>query len=160
MVSWLLVYSFLILGVNSADKIKGWREVEKLRGAKPVLVVGTPKFGQPLGHPCGDVTIDIDPRLTAWCPGGQFVDVRDIPYADKHFSVAFASHVIEHLPNVREADLAMRELRRVADHVVIISPHSFDIVNQVHPGHHLVVEPAGVSVDTTLKIQPMRGRSN
>ena len=151
-----LCYSVLVLGVNSADKYNGWKVVESLRGNKPVLVVGAPKVPPPIGHPPGDVTIDIDPRAVQNCPGGEVADIRDIPYQDKHFSVAFVSHVIEHLPSVQDAETAMSELRRVADHVVIISPHSYDIVNQIHPGHHLIVEPAGVCYDSIIHVRPRR----
>ena len=68
--------------------------------------------------------------------------------------MAYVSHVIEHLPTVEDAGLAMYELRRVADHVVIVSPHWFDIINQFHPGHHLIVEPEGLTVDSPLMVKP------
>lgn len=147
-----------MIGVNSSDKLEGWKFVEDLRGNKPVLVVGAPRIPPPFGHPPGDVTIDIDPRALKGCPGGELADVRSIPYPDKHFSVAFVSHVIEHLATVEDAELAMSELRRVADHVVIISPHLYDIINQIHPGHYLIVEPAGVSCDQELYVRSRKDR--
>jgi len=145
-----------VLGVNSADKYNGWKVVERLRGDKPVLVVGAPQAPPPIGHPPGDVTIDIDPRAVENCPGGEIADVRDIPYQDNYFSVAFVSHVIEHLPSTQDAERAMYELRRVADHVVIVSPHTYDIVNLIHPGHHLIVEPAGICFDSMIYVRPRR----
>jgi len=150
----VMVYSLLVLGINSTDKARGWKEVERFRGDKTVLVVGAPRLPYPLSHPCGDVTIDIDPKAIECCSGGELADVRSIPYPDKYFSVAYVSHVIEHLPTVEDAELAMSELRRVADHVVIVSPHWFDIINLVHPGHYLIVEPEGITVDSPLMVKP------
>jgi len=150
----IFIYSAFVLGVNSVDKYNGWKVVESLRSDKPVLVVGAPKAPPPIGHPYGDVTIDIDPRVIKGCPGGEIADVRDIPYRDKYFSVAFVSHVIEHLPSVNDAERALSELRRVADHVVIVSPHFFDFVNLIHPGHHLIVEPVGICVDSIIYVRP------
>lgn len=149
----VILYSLFVIGVNSVDKLDGWKTVESLRGDKPVLVIGAPRVPPPFGHPPGDVTIDVDTRAIEGCPGAELGDVRSIPYPDKYFSVAFASHVIEHLPTVEDARIAMRELRRVADHVIIISPHSYDIINQIHPGHYLIVEPAGVTCDQDLRIR-------
>ena len=75
----VMAYSLVILGINSTDKARGWKEVERLRGDKPVLVVGAPRLPSPLSHPCGDVTIDVDPKAVECCPSGELADVRSIP---------------------------------------------------------------------------------
>jgi SAM-dependent methyltransferase len=48
------------------------------------------------------------------------VERDPLPFADKHFGCAFASHVIEHLDNWQ---FALNEMVRVADHVVVVLPH-------------------------------------
>lgn len=117
---------------------------------KPLLVVGTPKFV--FNHPCGDVTIDIDPRTTRWC-NTQIADVRDIPYPGKYFGAAFASHVLEHLPTVAEAYKALDELHRVADEVFVVVPSKLSLPAWLHPQHHLWVTP-----DSEGYIIEQRGR--
>jgi ubiquinone/menaquinone biosynthesis C-methylase UbiE len=94
---------------------------------KPMLNVGagTPEsslrakvFGPQL---VGDVNLDIAaPRGVR--PGPDKVsygDVQRLPYPDKHFGVAFTSHVIEHVDDPRKA---LSELDRVADDVVNVTP--------------------------------------
>jgi SAM-dependent methyltransferase len=110
---------------------------------KPMLVVGGP-YGSPIAgglfnlkaHGCGDVCLDIDPRA---CQGCQTVvaDVRDIPFSDRYFGSALASHVIEHLPAIDDAVQAINELYRVADEVFIASPRKDSIIAWLVPSHHL-----------------------
>lgn len=109
--------------------------------SKPLLVVGAPKivFG---GHPCGDVTIDIDPSIPTVCDV-TLADVRDIPFRSEYFGAAYVSHVLEHLPTVEDARLALDELRRVADKVFIVSPHKTSLVAWLYPDHHLWVTASG-----------------
>lgn len=123
---------------------------------KPLLVVGAPKWK--LNHPCGDITIDIDPEMASFCPTGQVADVRDIPYPDKYFGASYASHVIEHLPTVGDAVTALEELDRVSDRVFIVSPHRHSISAWLHPGHHLWVteDEEGFIIEQRGNYEPAR----
>ena len=107
---------------------------------KPLLVVGTPKWG--VNHPCGDVTIDIQPGLGQACPV-EIADVRDIPYPDGHFGAAYVSHVLEHLATVKDAVQALDELERVADRAFVVSPHKTSLAALIYWGHHLWITPSG-----------------
>lgn len=93
---------------------------------RPLLAVGVPRSAFPW-HPCGDVNIDIDPNASTHCHY-EVADIRDIPYRDRYFGAAYASHVLEHLPSVDDATQALNELHRVADRVFIVSPHKSSIV--------------------------------
>mgnify|MGYP001602609251 CR=1 FL=1 len=55
-----------------------------------------------------------------------------LPFGDKQFDVAFASHVLEHLENWR---LALGEMQRVADFTVIVLPHPLSIGGWIVPEH-------------------------
>lgn len=107
---------------------------------KPLLVVGTPKFR--MTHPCGDVTIDLDPKLPKIC-NYEVADIRDIPYPSGYFGAAFASHILEHLPTIEDACQALDELERVSNKVFVASPHKSSIIAFIHPGHHLWITPSG-----------------
>jgi len=107
---------------------------------KPLLVVGTPKWG--FSHPCGDVTIDIQEGLGRFCPV-EIADVRNIPYPDNAFGAAFCSHVLEHLPKVEDAAQALDEMERVADRVFVVSPHKSSLIAWAYTGHHLWILPSG-----------------
>lgn len=105
---------------------------------KPLLVVGTPKLG--FNHPCGDVTVDINPDMAKYC-STEIADVRAIPYPEGYFGAAFASHVLEHLPTVADAYKALNELHRVADKVFVVLPRKISLLAWIHPAHHLWITP-------------------
>lgn len=106
----------------------------------PLLVVGTPKHS--FSHPEGDVTIDNDPDKQGH-GNTELADVRDIPYPSSYFGAAYASHILEHLPTVDDACVALDELKRVADKVFVVSPHKSSIIAWLYPGHHLWVTNSG-----------------
>lgn len=62
-----------------------------------------------------------------------------LPFADKRFGCAFASHVLEHLNNWRSA---LAEMLRVADNVVVVLPDPIYFSGWLAPGHrqHFSVE--------------------
>ena len=94
------------------------REAACRRG-KPLLVVGRPG-GWPSVYGCGDVTVDLDPRVLTDCPeGGQVTDVRDLPFDDRRFGAVFCSHVLDCLSTPEDVEKACQELRRVADEVFL-----------------------------------------
>ena len=112
---------------------------------KPMLMVGGPYGSSPLrrifsmkAHGCGDVCLDIDPEACQGCPT-IVADIRDIPFPDQHFGSAFVSHVLEHLPAVEDAGLAVNELMRVADQVWVSYPSKQSVIAYLIPGHYLWV---------------------
>jgi SAM-dependent methyltransferase len=131
-----------------------WRTARE--SGKPMLVVGGP-YGSPVSgglfklkaHGCGDICLDIDPRA---CTGCETVvaDVRDIPFPDRYFGSALASHVIEHLPSINDAVQALNELYRVADEVFIASPSKQSVIAWFIPGHRLWVkqDTSGIWLET------------
>ena len=111
---------------------------------KPLLVVSGPYgatgFRRALNLPAhgfGDVCIDIAPE--ACIDSAQYVeaDVRSIPYPDKFFGAAFASHCLEHLPTAQDAIDAVNELNRVADIVLVAYPTPESMVACLVPDHWL-----------------------
>jgi SAM-dependent methyltransferase len=106
---------------------------------KPMLNIGagTPNSslaawlgGAPL---VGDVNMDLSAPAQVCLPDNVCAgDVHSIPFPDKHFGSALASHVVEHVDDPAQA---MRELHRVADEVFIIVPVWWAPHTWLHPGH-------------------------
>lgn len=67
------------------------------------------------------------------------VERDPLPFADKQFGCAFASHVLEHLDNWQ---FALGEMVRVADNVVVVLPHPAYFSGWLSPRHrqHFSVE--------------------
>lgn len=55
-----------------------------------------------------------------------------LPFANKRFSVAFASHVLEHLDNW---ELALSEASRVSENVVVVLPSPISAMGWLAPQH-------------------------
>ena len=86
---------------------------------KPLLTIGMQRWsGNP---PDGDYVIDTDPAVMS-VPGGIMGSVTEIPFPDKHFGVAYNSHVLEHLDTPEDIELAIVECRRVADYAFLLTP--------------------------------------
>ena len=129
-----------------------WRAYESARAyadgvGKPLLVVGGRWGANPLrrllripAHGCGDICLDTEEHACTGCPAFIAADIRDIPLPDKYAGAALASHVLEHLPTIEDAQKAIAELHRVADAVYIVSPFKQDILAWLIPEHHLWVE--------------------
>ena len=60
------------------------------------------------------------------------VERDPLPFADKQFGCAFASHVLEHLDNWQ---FALNEMVRVADYVVVVLPHPLYFSGWLWPEH-------------------------
>jgi hypothetical protein len=117
-----------------------------LKEGKPLLIAGGPwgvtrtrrRLKRP-AHGQGDVCLDIDRRALGDHPKGVVANVTSIPFADKSFGAAFASHLLEHLPTVEAASQALAELNRVAEAVFIVYPSRQSFPGWLTPGHHLWV---------------------
>jgi hypothetical protein len=117
-----------------------------LKRNKPMLVAGGPWgnksarrwFNMP-AHGNGDVCLDINHRPIQGHPCGVIATVTAIPFRHKSFGAVFASHLLEHLPTVADAEKALAELDRVAEAVYIAFPSRQSIAGWLTPGHHLQV---------------------
>jgi ubiquinone/menaquinone biosynthesis C-methylase UbiE len=118
---------------------KAAREEADKRG-KPLLNVGcgTPTsslrallLGPQLE---GDVNIDISaPKENACGPDSVcYGDAHNIRFPDKHFGAALCTHVLEHLDH---PEVALSELHRVADVVIVVVPKWWCPHTWFHPGH-------------------------
>lgn len=120
---------------------------------KQLLVAGGPwggrnwrrRFNMP-AHTSGDVNIDIRAGAIIGHPNGVVADVVHLPFPDKTFGAAFASHLLEHLPDAAQAHAALAELERVADIVYISYPSRQSIVAWIIPDHRLWVWQKGDTV--------------
>jgi hypothetical protein len=141
-------------------KYRASRAQADARG-KLLLVAGGPYGGRGFrnlirlpAHPNGDACLDINPRAIAGCPNAVLADVTRIPFADGAFGAAFASHLLEHLPDTHAAETALAELHRVADVVYIAYPYRQSLGGWLTRGHHLWVRQKGGTITLT-----QRGRS-
>jgi hypothetical protein len=131
-----------------ADKNRKYQaaSADAMKRNKPMLVAGGPWgnksarrwFNMP-AHGNGDVCFDINLRPIQGHPCGVIATVTDIPFRHKSFGAVFASHLLEHLPTVADAEKALAELNRVAEVVYIAFPSRQSIAGWLTPGHHLHV---------------------
>ena len=72
-----------------------------------------------------------------------------LPFTDKQFGCAFASHILEHLDNWQ---FALAEAARVADYVVVVLPHPAYFSGWLTPEHkqHFSVE----DIQNMLELHP------
>jgi len=129
--------------IERQTKYQRAREIAD-RVGKPLLVVGGPLGGNPFrsiikipSYPCGDYCLDIDPKACEGCPNIVVADVRHIPFPDRFFGACLASHVLEHLPSVDDCIMAVTELYRVAEKVLVAYPRKASILAWLIPDHYL-----------------------
>ena len=91
----------------------------------------------------GDVCVDIARSAFDGHSHGVIGDVTQIPFLDKSFGAAFASHVVEHLPTTSDAKGALAELHRVAEAVFVAYPSRQAIGAWAKREHHLWVWQKG-----------------
>lgn len=60
------------------------------------------------------------------------LELGALPFKDKEFDVAFASHVLEHLKNWQGA---LDEWCRIADYVIVVLPHPLSIAGRLYLEH-------------------------
>jgi hypothetical protein len=90
-------------------------------------------------HISGDVNVDIKASAIIGHPNAIVANVIKLPFPDKTFGAAFASHLLEHLPDAEQARVALTELKRVSDVVYIAYPSRQSVVAWLIPDHHLWV---------------------
>jgi hypothetical protein len=137
---------------ETRDKNKKYKAARAyaLERNKPLLVAGGPWGNRQVrhilkkpAHGNGDVCLDIDPNAMTGHPNGVIASVTHIPFCDKSFGAAFASHLLEHLASTSDAQKALAELNRVADAVFIAYPFRQSVGGWLTPGHHLWVWQKG-----------------
>lgn len=141
-----LLAKLLIGAVAWEGAIAGKQQIERHRYygiarrycdqvSKPLLNVGRKHHAwEP---PNGDITLDLDPAVES-IDGGVYGDVRSMPFDDKAFGFCFNSHVLEHLPQPEDVELAVRECTRVADYAIFLCPSPYSIHTSLFcPSHHL-----------------------
>lgn len=146
-------WQLIVLISENRDKDRKYQAASSyaLERNKPLLVAGGPFgitrrrrfFGFGMAHGYGDVCLDINPRAFEGSPCGVVADVRHIPFADKSFGAAFASHLLEHLPTTDDAKQALDELHRVAEAVFVVYPYRQSIAGWIIPDHHLWIWQKG-----------------
>ena len=81
-------------------------------------------------HPMGDVNLDIDP--TCKCDNFIHGDAHYLPFRERVFDLAKATHLIEHTINPVQV---IQELYRVSkDQIQILCPHRYSKVSR-HSDH-------------------------
>lgn len=117
---------------------------------KPLLVAGGPwgtyrarRLLNMPAHGSGDVCLDVDCCAFMGHPRGVIADVTQIPFSNKSFGAAFASHLLEHLPTIDDAKRALVELNRVAEAVFIVYPSRRSIGAWLKREHHLWIWQEG-----------------
>ncbi len=142
------IWQLAVLAFETRDKNRKFQAaVDQARNeAGLLLVVGGPWGIKPArrwlnkpAHGPGDVCLDIDPKAIQDHPAGVVASATHIPFADGAFGTAFTSHLLEHLPTIEEARLALDELHRVAAKVFIVYPSRQSIGGWVVPEHRLWV---------------------
>lgn len=148
-------WQFVVWQGETRDKNRKYRAASAcaLEKGKPLLIAGGPWGTKRIrywlkmpAHGNGDVCLDIDRRAIGNHPCGVVATVTHIPFSDKSFSAAFASHLLEHLPDVDGAEQALAELSRVAEAVFIVSPSRQSIAAWIKRDHHLWVWQDGKSI--------------
>lgn len=140
------VWQLAVIFNENGYKNRGYRAATSYarKNGKPLLVAGGPWGLKPIrkwlkkpAHGSGDVCLDIDRRSLGNHPGAVIADITRIPFTDKSFGAAFASHILEHLATVEDAERALSELRRVADTIFIVYPSRQSILAWLKREHHL-----------------------
>ena len=117
-------------------------------GATGSVGISTWKFAN---DPATAANVDIHCGRTPKC---ETADMNfSLPFSDKTFDVAFASHVLEHID---EWELALAEMDRVADNVVLALPHPLSLSGWLYTEHKQHFGPKDVkemeAIYPTLKV--------
>jgi len=146
------IWQLVVWVVETLDKNKKYKAAEAYarESGKPLLVAGGPWGNKQIrhqlnipAHGSGDVCLDVDRNAIGSHPNGVIADVTHIPFSDKSFGAAFASHLLEHLSSTDEAEKALAELNRTAEAVFIAYPFRQSITGWLISDHHLWVWQKG-----------------
>jgi len=152
-------------GADAApEPARQWRRAQAaLAGARSVVDLGC--GGRP--HERATVAVDafLEPAQRALGHGARLdaaafrrrgvafvqAELGALPFADKAFDVAWASHVFEHLP---DPGRACAEMRRIARAGVIVTPSAFAEIAFGRPYHRWLVLARGRTLIFVRKTAP------
>ena len=105
-------------------KNAAFAEALRLSNGKGIINIGSGTHRTKWAHNIAEtpeILVNIDIVLDG-APNFLQMNVEEelLPFNDKQFGCAFASHVLEHLDNW---EFALNEMVRVADSVVVVLPH-------------------------------------
>lgn len=140
----LLTYGILGFCNYAITKINAWHKALELTGAQGIVNLGCGDAGNLFAaeiacHPSVAANIDVIPQ-----PWPNFIQAdlnQPLPFGDQEFSVAFMSHVLEHLEDWK---FALSEAQRVAEYSVIVLPHYLSIGNYLVSDHKRIFGPNSV----------------
>ena len=146
------IWQLVVWVVETLDKNRKYKAAEACaqESGKPLLIAGGPWGNKQIrhqlnlpAHGSGDVCLDVDRNAIGNHPNGVIANVTHIPFSDKSFGAAFASHLLEHLSSTDEAEKALAELNRTAEAVFIAYPFRQSITGWLISDHHLWVWQKG-----------------
>ena len=127
-----------LIDIGHMQHTKGtaFEEAKELAQGKGIINIGAgPRrsFGAQQIATESEVLVNVDITLNG-IPNFIQLDVErePLPFADKQFGCAFASHILEHLDNW---EFCLSEASRVADYVVVVLPHPSSISGWLAPEH-------------------------
>ena len=132
MLSLYLAWTTLNFEVQRGKALEAAKQMD---GGKGIINLGSTGKGDPWQmavQQLPQVRFNVDRQNDQ--PKFLYADLEDgrLPLYDRQVSVAFASHVLEHLSNWEGA---LTEWNRVADNVVVVLPHPWSIVGRLAPDH-------------------------
>jgi len=117
-------------------KSAAFREAKRLAGSRGIINLGAGPHRTYQAQIIAEApeilsNIDIAPN---GIPHFIQLDIENepLPFDDKQFGSAFASHVLEHLDNWQ---FALAEASRIADYVVVVLPHPANFGGWLAPEH-------------------------
>ena len=124
------------IGHMQHTKGSAFEEAKELAQGKGIINIGAgPRrsFGAQQIATESEVLVNVDIALNGM-PNFYQLDVErePLPFVDKQFGCAYASHVLEHLDNWR---FALEEACRVADYVVVVLPDPRYFSGWLSPEH-------------------------
>lgn len=132
----LMAYAAMDLIHVTITKRAAFEEAQRLSNGKGIINIGAGPHRFPQSyviaeHPGVMSNLDI---VADGMPHFRQIDVESgpLPFADKQFSCAFASHILEHLDNWQ---FALNEMVRVADYVVVVLPDPSYFSGWLAPEH-------------------------
>jgi SAM-dependent methyltransferase len=120
----------------TVTKEAAFEEAKWLSSGRGIINIGAGPHRWPQSYRIAEdieVLINVDIALDGM-PNFIQLDIEQatLPFADKQFGCAFASHVIEHLDNWQ---FALDEACRVADYAVVVLPHPAYLAGWLVPDH-------------------------
>jgi len=111
-------------------------EAKMLAGGKGIINIGAGphrSFRAQVIARDPEVLVNVDMAVDGMANLIQLdIEREPLPFADKQFGCAFASHILEHLDNW---EFALNEMVRVADYVVIVLPDPVYFSGWLSPEH-------------------------